>query len=282
MSETSPPVDETIQPGTDISKALWERFRADVKERKGRVRGLLASELENAIENYLDASRGHDVEYRLDGIEEELERIANAVDENPEAVSSADEKNKKNSSDELGKVSATEDVDESRGEPDVGDEVQGGSAEPVIVNDGGTPVDDRHLTGELDEEEDKPVVERRTDGALEVLETRKDSTFRLEELDEAIRDGAGVASPPSIERYRDLVIERIASRSPVDDELEVEDVDRITMPGQSDRPLENRVLFLDLDKRDSIARDRLDEQRDEQRDEAIERERELLDKATVE
>lgn len=39
--------------GVRVDSALWERFRENVKERKGQTRGVLGDELENAIREYL-------------------------------------------------------------------------------------------------------------------------------------------------------------------------------------------------------------------------------------
>ena len=73
-----------------VDKALLERFKADVKQRHGRLRGNYSSELENAIEAYLDASNGGDTNDRLARIESELETIRGAVVE-------SDDKKKKDS-----------------------------------------------------------------------------------------------------------------------------------------------------------------------------------------
>jgi len=80
---------ETQRP-PPIDKALLERFKADVKQRHGRVRGNYSSELENAIEAYLDASQGGDTNDRLTRMESQLETIR-------EAVVESDAKKKKDS-----------------------------------------------------------------------------------------------------------------------------------------------------------------------------------------
>lgn len=49
-------VSDTVQPGTELDAALWERFREDVERRHGGVRGHLRSELETAIREYLRVS----------------------------------------------------------------------------------------------------------------------------------------------------------------------------------------------------------------------------------
>lgn len=72
------------------------------------------------------------------------------------------------------------------------------------ASDGGTAVDDRHLA------EDGPsVVERRTEAAVEALLEDHSKSFQRDDLDEAIRRGAGVESAPSIREYRDRVFERL-------------------------------------------------------------------------
>lgn len=60
---------ETTQPGVRLDADTWQRFRQFVQDRHGGVRGNLRSELEAAIENHINASRGPD----------ELERIEDDV-----------------------------------------------------------------------------------------------------------------------------------------------------------------------------------------------------------
>jgi len=74
---------ETQRP-PPVDKALLERFKADVKDRHGRIRGHYGSELEKAIKAYLDASHGGDTTDRLARIESELETIRGAVVESKE------------------------------------------------------------------------------------------------------------------------------------------------------------------------------------------------------
>lgn len=69
------------QIGPAVDADLWQRFREDVKARKGQVRGVLGDELENAIRDYL--SDGPDPEMRR--FNQRLARIEEAV-----GVSSAD------------------------------------------------------------------------------------------------------------------------------------------------------------------------------------------------
>lgn len=246
---------ETVQPGTQISKRLWSRFRDDVRDRRGRVNGVLADELERAIENYLDASKGRETSYKLEEIEERLESIEDAVSEGP-APSEAGSKNKKSSR-----------KDPARSDGDVDDDREA----EVATADGGVRVDDRHLYDE-GEDDDRPVVERRTDAAVAELVATKDTAFKLDDLDEAIREGAGVGSKPSVRQYRERVIERIAETDPIED---VEPLRRITHPKHLDRPLESRVMFTDLEERDRIVETLREEQREEAEEEALEREEEL-------
>lgn len=64
-----PPVDEE----------LLRRFKDDVQERYGRVRGHYSSELETALREYLNASDGGDTHDRLTQIEQDLDEIKAAV-----------------------------------------------------------------------------------------------------------------------------------------------------------------------------------------------------------
>jgi len=62
-----------------VDKALLDRFKADVKDRHGRLRGNYSSELENAIEAYLDASDGGDTNDRLARLEQQVGEIHGEV-----------------------------------------------------------------------------------------------------------------------------------------------------------------------------------------------------------
>lgn len=73
--------DDPVQPGTYINRDVWEEFRKDVKERRGGIRGHLRSELENAIEEYIDASHGGDVNDRLRRLENQMEEVHGVVTE---------------------------------------------------------------------------------------------------------------------------------------------------------------------------------------------------------
>ena len=126
-TQRPPPVDE----------ALLERFKADVKRRHGRLRGNYSSELENALEAYLDASNGGDVNDRLARLEGEIETIREAV------VSDGTDKKKKDSAGSVTKrrlrqIRATIE-DETAGSPKVHEQVvemaireHAGSSDPTL------------------------------------------------------------------------------------------------------------------------------------------------------
>jgi len=67
-------VSDGVQPGTEVDRELWERFREDVKRRKGGVRGHIRTELENALRAYIHGGDATpvDVDARLQRIEAEL------------------------------------------------------------------------------------------------------------------------------------------------------------------------------------------------------------------
>jgi len=67
-------VSDGVQPGTEVDRDLWERFREDVKRRKGGVRGHIRTELENALRAYIHGGEATPVEVnaRLQRIEAEL------------------------------------------------------------------------------------------------------------------------------------------------------------------------------------------------------------------
>jgi len=69
------------QIGVRVTESLWEQFREDVKQRHGRVNGHLASEVEAALREYMDASHGGDVNDRLTRIENQLETLTQSVEE---------------------------------------------------------------------------------------------------------------------------------------------------------------------------------------------------------
>ncbi len=70
------------QIGVRVTESLWEQFREDVKQRHGRVNGHLASEVEAALREYMDASHGGDVNDRLARIENQIGNLAESVGEN--------------------------------------------------------------------------------------------------------------------------------------------------------------------------------------------------------
>lgn len=71
--------DEATQPGVRISEDVWRQFRQDVQDRHGTVRGHLSSEVESALREYINASRGGDTHDRLRRMEDQLDEIAAAV-----------------------------------------------------------------------------------------------------------------------------------------------------------------------------------------------------------
>jgi hypothetical protein len=73
-------VQNETQIGAKIDKQLWQQFRDNVKQRRGRVRGHLSHELENALREYLNASQGGDTHDRLRRIENQLDSLAEQVD----------------------------------------------------------------------------------------------------------------------------------------------------------------------------------------------------------
>lgn len=69
-------VSDEVQPGVKINSGIWERFREDVKSRKGAVRGHLRTELERAIQQYLDDNS----DPTLERIETKVEYLASELD----------------------------------------------------------------------------------------------------------------------------------------------------------------------------------------------------------
>lgn len=86
--------EDLVQPGTRIDESLWQAFRNDVEDRHGTVRGHLRSELENALREYIEASKGGDMNDRLRRLENTVERI----DERTGALVDGDGANKKEDS----------------------------------------------------------------------------------------------------------------------------------------------------------------------------------------
>lgn len=63
----------------EIDADLRDRFKQDVKNRKGTTHGHYRTELENALEAYLDASKGGDTDDRLRRIENAVEDLADTM-----------------------------------------------------------------------------------------------------------------------------------------------------------------------------------------------------------
>lgn len=168
---------ETIQPGTSIDKRLWKRFKNDVRDRRGRINGVLANELERAIESYLDASKGSDVTDELRRLREDVDQIRDVViEETPPTLSDGGSEKEKNSA---GKDSVRKPVDRD------------------------------------DETDDRSIVEKRTDAALAELVANTEQ-FTLDELDDAIETGAGVSSRQSLKKYRKRVFDRLGGKTAIE------------------------------------------------------------------
>jgi len=171
--ETNP----TIQPGTSIDKQLWKRFKDDVRDRRGRINGVLANELERALEAYIDGSHGGDVTDELRRLREDVDQIRDVVIEgSPPTLSDGGSEKEKNSA---GKDSVRKPVDRD------------------------------------DETDDRSIVEKRTDAALAELVTNFDQ-FKLDDLDDAIETGAGVSSRQSVKKYRKRVFDRLGGKRDVE------------------------------------------------------------------
>lgn len=76
--------DNKTQPGVRVNESIWSEFRQDVRERKGAVKGYLGQELENAIQEYIDASHGGDTHDRLTQIEQDIAEIRATLSEREE------------------------------------------------------------------------------------------------------------------------------------------------------------------------------------------------------
>lgn len=68
--------DNQTQPGVRVNEQLWKEFRQDVRDRHGRVKGHVGTELERAIREYINASKGGDTHDRLRRIEQRLDELA--------------------------------------------------------------------------------------------------------------------------------------------------------------------------------------------------------------
>lgn len=66
--------------GVEIDKDLWREFREDVKARHHRTNGVLSTELENAIRQYLYTGAVENSAEYLRDMNDRLKRIENAVE----------------------------------------------------------------------------------------------------------------------------------------------------------------------------------------------------------
>ena len=73
--------DELTQTGVKFDASLWQRFRENVKARKGGIDGHLRTELENALREYLDASDGGDMHDRFDRVDDRLDTLLALVED---------------------------------------------------------------------------------------------------------------------------------------------------------------------------------------------------------
>jgi len=71
------------QIGVSVDEELWRKFRQDVKERHGGVRGALGHEVENAIRQYLAENHDPDMADRLRRIETVVMRMQDHMDMTP-------------------------------------------------------------------------------------------------------------------------------------------------------------------------------------------------------
>jgi len=66
------------QIGVKVDKDVWQRFRQDVMDRHGSVRGALGIELENALINYIQAEQAND---QLTRIEDDVATVVSMLAE---------------------------------------------------------------------------------------------------------------------------------------------------------------------------------------------------------
>lgn len=71
--------------GVKIDKEVWRRFRQDVQDRHGTIRGALGIEVENALIDYIEADRDND---QLTRIEDDLAKVVGILSERE--ISNAD------------------------------------------------------------------------------------------------------------------------------------------------------------------------------------------------
>lgn len=70
---------DRTQIGPSIDEDLWREFRENVEERKGKVRGVLGDELENAIRSYIRHGTDKPAKEQLSEVNARLQRIEGAV-----------------------------------------------------------------------------------------------------------------------------------------------------------------------------------------------------------
>lgn len=86
------------QIGVKIDEKLWQQFREDVSDRKGRVRGHLKTEVETALREYINASGGGDTHDRLRRLEQQMDTVVGLLEsegpkkENPDVGSRVESK----------------------------------------------------------------------------------------------------------------------------------------------------------------------------------------------
>jgi len=69
------------QIGVKVDASLWKEFRDDVKSRRGSIKGHLKTEVNNALREYIQASKGGDTHDRLVQIEKRLEEMEGTLTE---------------------------------------------------------------------------------------------------------------------------------------------------------------------------------------------------------
>jgi len=69
---------ETTKVGVEISEKVWKQFREDVKNRRGRVRGVLGNEVEKALQKQMMATEGGDAIDHMKRIEDKLDTVIEA------------------------------------------------------------------------------------------------------------------------------------------------------------------------------------------------------------
>ena len=69
------------QIGVKVDKQLWQQFRQDVSDRKGRVHGHLKTEVETALSEYIHASRGGDTHDRLRRLENQMDKVVGLLED---------------------------------------------------------------------------------------------------------------------------------------------------------------------------------------------------------